>query len=198
VLTIIQQQKQCFGSKGIHQRFSDVAPGLFGHIQGGGDSLQDKSRIRDGRKFGKPHPIWVTLDHVGRRLECQSGFACSTGAGERDERGGAEQPFDLTDLPFASDKTGQLDGQVVRSGIQRFEGREVSGEVWVHDLEEMLGVPQVFEAMTAKVPEAHSRRKVRGGERLHGMRDENLASVPSGAYAGGTVHIQTNIVTGAA
>jgi hypothetical protein len=49
----------------------------------------------------------------------------------------------------------------------------------VYNLEKMLGILQILEAVTAKVPEAHSRRKVRGGERLHCMRDENLASVPN-------------------
>jgi hypothetical protein len=62
----------------------------------------------------------------------------------------------------------------------------------------MLGILQVFEAVSAEVPKAGAGRRVRGNEDFHRLRDEDLASVSSGADAGGTVHVQSNIVTGAA
>jgi hypothetical protein len=59
----------------------------------------------------------------------------------------------------------------------------------------MLGLLQVLETMRSQVPQARSRGKVRGGEDLHGLRDENLAPVPRRANAGIAMHVEANITS---
>ena len=68
----------------------------------------------------------------------------------------------------------------------------------MHDLGEMLGILQVFEAVSAEVPKAGAGRRVRGNEDFQRLRYEHLAFVPNRADTRSTVHIQANIVTGVA
>jgi hypothetical protein len=52
--------------------------------------------------------------------------------------------------------------------------------------------------MGSQVPQAHPRRKVRGSEDSHGLREENLTPVPDRADTGGAMHVQADVVTSSA
>jgi hypothetical protein len=118
MLTVIHDEQERFGPESVGQRFDHVTAGLLGHAQSGRDRLRDQRRVRDRRELREPHSVWIAFHHVGGYLEREPGLARPARTGKRDEASLTEQPFDLGDLPLAADETGQLDGQVVRMGIQ--------------------------------------------------------------------------------
>ena len=50
---------------------------------------------------------------------------------------------------------GGLDRQIVRGAVERLEGRKVSGKARNDQLEQMMGVSQIFEAMCSQVAQAY-------------------------------------------
>jgi hypothetical protein len=66
---------------------------------------------------------------------------------------------------------------VSRPTIQRCQRREVAGELWVDQLKELFGSPQILEPVGAEVQEAGTVREPVGHQGGRGARQQHLAPV---------------------
>ena len=97
---------------------------------------------------------------------------------------------DLRDLVRRPDQGGDARREVGAGAAGGDERREPRRQVRVHELEQVLGPPEVPQVVLAEVEEADAVREPLGGERPGGGRQQHLAAVPSrhdprGAVDGG-------------
>jgi hypothetical protein len=83
----------------------------------------------------------------------------------------------------------------VRSGIQRPKGREVARQVRMHQMEHVLGFQQVPQSVFAEIPQLDAHRKDTAGQLLHGLGQEDLATVAGVEEPGQPVEWRREIVT---
>jgi len=157
LLTVVQQQQYLLLTQCDLELMQQGPISLF---------LQAK-RLSNGRKnqFGishrsqrhEPCPVREALRHLGCHLQAQARFADAsrTRQGEEAHAFTQEVSLDGGHFLFSSNERSGLDGQIVRGVVERLEGRKVSGKARDDELEQTMGVSQIFEALFSQVAQAH-------------------------------------------
>ena len=76
---------------------------------------------------------------------------------------------------------------------ERAERRELRREVVAGELEELLGLGDVLEAVATEGAERHARRRLVAGDVARRLRDDDLVPVPGRADAGCDVDVQADV-----
>ena len=113
------------GSEEVCESFLEVSARLLGDIQGRSDRLGDQNRVGERGQLHEPYAIGVLLQQGSTKLERKPRFSNATCTGERYNVRAGEQPLHVRDLPFSSDETGELPGEVVGKDVKRLEEREL-------------------------------------------------------------------------
>ena len=139
--------------------------------------------------------VVIAVDHLGRHLQGQPRLPNPAGSCER------EQPDIVLEqrghrgvqFLFAPDELGGLGREIVRVGIQRAERRERLRKLRMHDLKELLGPLQIFQAVLAQVFECEALRQRLFQHDPGRVGDEDLPAMRRRTDAGRAVHVQTHI-----
>src|SRR5438132_9289443 len=96
------------------------------------------------------------LQQVRSNLQSEAGLAGSCRPGEGDERHVrlAKESRHARRFLLSADEGRGLAGEVVGEGIEGLERRELRGQAWCEQLEDVLGAEEVFEAVLAQVSKA--------------------------------------------
>jgi hypothetical protein len=119
MFTAVNEEKHVPNSQVVPQRFGQRTVRLFRDIECRGDAVGHERRIWERRQFHKPHSVRVLLQEVGCRPEGQTGFAATARARQGEQTRRAQKPYDLRDLPLASDKAAELGRKVVDFAMSR-------------------------------------------------------------------------------
>jgi hypothetical protein len=110
MLAIVQHEEKVLGLKGIDERVPNRAAGLLGDLKRTGDGPGYMGGIRYGSQLHQPDAIAVLRQHgAGHRLG-QTGLARTTGSGQRDQAGRAQQSLHLHLLTRSPNEAAQGKG----------------------------------------------------------------------------------------
>ena len=142
----------------------------------------------------QPGPVRVVLQRVRRRLQGQAGLARPSGAGQRHQPVGPQEPAHVRQLPLPAHEAGQLQGQVVGQGVQRAQGGEVAGEPRGGELEHPLGPGQVLQAVLPQVAQPRAGREGVPHQIVGGLGQHRLPPVGRGQQARAAVERRPEVV----
>jgi len=142
-------------------------------------------------------PVEVSAQFQRTRSDGEWGTAVSPKLKTNLVPSAIEKGADGRDLQLAADEARQLDRQVVRSGVERPEGREVGAKTGDLELEEALGVRQVLQPVRTQRPQRQVRGKRGFGEAAGGIRQEDLAAVRGRRDPRGAMDVQADVVVSA-
>lgn len=152
-----------------------------------GDRRRDQIRVADRLQGDEPHPVRMALRGRRRDLEREPGLAGPAGSGERQQPGALEQGGGLGDLPLAPDERGQLRRQIVRSGVERAQRREVGRQAIDDELAQALGCAEVLEPMLPEVAQGDAVGQSIAEQGTGRVADQGLAAVRDRGDAGGPI-----------
>ena len=114
-------------------------PRFLRYTQHGGHRQWHVPRIRQCREFHEPNAIGILVHDARRELQRQAGLANPAYPHERQEAGPPQQFLDFRQFAFAPNERSQLLRQVVRCRFERAQCREVSPELRMQQLVDVLG-----------------------------------------------------------
>ena len=113
MLAVIQNEEDASGLEVAHECVDEGTTWGLLDPQDGGDGLEDQSGVGKRGKLHEPHPVLEPLDGPGCHREGEAGLAGASWARKGEQAVLGEQRLDLGHLPFAPDKAGQLQRQIV-------------------------------------------------------------------------------------
>src|SRR5439155_27164547 len=119
-------------------------------------------------------------------------------SGERDEPMRAHQLGHCRQLPLATDKAGQLFGQVAGMDVDRLERGKVRWQSVDVQLRDPYRCLEVLQPMQTQIADADPRRERWLDERACRIGEQHLSAMPSRGDACGTVDVETYVAVAAA
>ena len=160
MLAVIQNDEGASGLEVAHERVDEGTTWRLLDPQDGGDGLEDQSGVGKRGKLHEPPPV-VSPDGPGCHCEGEAGFAGASGVRKGEQAVLGEQRLDLGYLPFAPDKAGQLQRQIVAGAPGSLHRLQVFlpilGWVWriLHLRNPRLLVRNVCGATGGRLPGPH-------------------------------------------
>ena len=183
-LEIVQDQQQPLFPQHAGKALGEPTA-LVPHAQHGSHRRGDECRIIQHTQVDEPHPVRKGFQHVGGGLQrhARLAHATRTGDGQEPHVIAAKKIPDAGNLILPPDERRRLHGQVVGTGGQRPERREVRRQVGVQELEDPLRPVEIAQGMLAQITQARSCRERVPSEILRGQGEEHLTAVSSGQQA---------------
>jgi hypothetical protein len=172
----------------------DGAPGDLLDPEDPGQDRGDQGRIGHRRQVHEEGAVAELRQQLGGDLEGQSGLPGAPRPGEGEEPGPVQQPPDLGQLLLPAHERGELQGKVVRPGVERPGRREVGRKPLDHEVVEVLGEGEVLQPVRPEVPEERPFRKGVLDQSPGGVRDDDLPAVGRPGDPGRPVHVDADIV----
>ena len=107
MFAVVQHDQQRSAPQLIDEGLAAAGRGTGIQPQGLGDGVRDQQRLADGGEVDEPDPVRVLMTDLLRGRQRQPGLPGAAGAGERQQPGPTDQPFDVDQFTFASDEAGQ-------------------------------------------------------------------------------------------
>lgn len=163
----------------VHQHLNSC-PGGLPQVEDGRHGLGEKGGIGDRPQLHEAYAVREILEMIRGELDRQARLAGSAGTTERHQAVPGQEAPDRRHLRFPTDEARDLDGQVVRQPLEGPQRREPRGQVRVHNLEDVLGTPEVLEAVWPQVQQLGTGREVAMHQCPRGFGDQNLTAVSGG------------------
>ena len=174
LLEVVEHEQDALLAEIAEQR---LASGLVDpqSLRRGGDN---ERRIEDRSQRHEEDAAGERLDQLGRDLERETRFSCSTRSRQRDDAciGSTDELTQLLDLSLATEERRRLSRKVRRPVVERSKRRKLREQAVDDQLVETLRLAEILEAMQAQVGEREARPAA-VEELARRLRDEHLAAV---------------------
>jgi hypothetical protein len=151
VLAVVQDQEHALRSQVIAQGIQDRASGFLVHAQRRDYRLRNQVRIEHRSQFDQPCPRGKGIEHLGGQPQGEARLARPARTGQREKPVRGQERPQVGQLPLASDEARELRGQIVGLCALRSQRRKIDRQVGCDQLEQALGVGEVFEPMLAEI-----------------------------------------------
>src|SRR5690349_13945809 len=105
-----------------------------------------------------------------------------------------QQLLDRSAFLLAPDEAGEVRRQVVGSGLQRSQRREIGWQVGCDDLKDVLGTGNIFELVDTQIAQVDAVRQLVPDQFVGGGREQDLAAVATCQQARGAVEQRADII----
>jgi hypothetical protein len=180
VLEVVQDQEHLPCQHDVLQATRHGLLSFLAEAQGRRDGGWHERRVGQGRQRDEEDAVGEVLEHLGGGLEREPGLprATRTDEGQQLSVVTPQQVDDVRHLLLSTEEGSRLAGEVLRSGVHGSEGRKVSRQVGMHQLEDVLGLQQIAQSVLAEVAQFGPRRQRAAGQLLDRLRKENLSTMP--------------------
>jgi hypothetical protein len=130
VLAVVQHEQQAAGFQVLREGLGRRAGRRVAQPDGLRDGLGDQAGLGERGQVGEPHPVGEGPLHLGGDPQHRTGLADAADAGDRDQPGGGEQPFECGPFVLPIHKAGQFRRQVSgpdHINLARCNGRTIPG-----------------------------------------------------------------------
>src|SRR6266446_7020138 len=154
-----------------------------------GKGGREEVRRRDGGERDEMDAVLVPVDPASGRLEREPRLARSARPNEREQAtiGVLQQPVDRFELRRAADERRSRQREVLHTGLDRLQQRELARQTLDVELVDVLGRAQVLEPVCAEVAYAGV------DERVSRLRKQYLAAVADGCDARASVDVDSDV-----
>ena len=162
---------------------------IDGELDRLGESRRQKIRGGDGGERDEVDAVRVAVDPTRGGLEGEPGFAGPARSHEREQAdlGVLQQPVDRFELRRAADERRSRQREVLHTGLDRLQQRELARQTLDLELVDALGRAQVLEPVCAEVAYPGV------DERVSRLRKQYLAAVADGCDARASVDVDSDV-----
>ncbi len=198
LLEIVEDEEHLPVSDRALEGLAEWLVGDLANVERRCDGRRNEPWVADGRQLDEEDTIRVSAQAFRGDLQCQARLPGAAWTGQRDEAGTFQEIADGGDLRVPADEAGELGGQVIWPGIERAKRRELVWQTVDLELEEVLRLGQVLEAVRSKAAHAHAVRQSLLDKSARRVGYDDLAAVPCGGDPRGAVDVEPDVVVAAA
>ena len=195
VLAVVEHQQRPPGADRGDDAVDQLGPRRRLHTQHLGDLVGDHVGVGDGGQLDQIGAVGKRLEQLAGGVQREAGLAGTARSGQRDQPVGRQHGPYLGLLGVPAHEARQLPRQLAsrpREGSQR---PNLVVEQRMPDLEDALGLGEVFEAVLSEVDQFDLGRKLAGQQLGGGARHEKLSTVAGRHHPGAAVHDHPEVVT---
>ena len=143
VLAVVENEQQLVFTDVGAKRLRDRSAGLFVYAQDLRGDIRNQRRISDWREVDKPDTVRIFLQHVSPDLQGQPCLAEAAHSKQGQQPCAFEQALGIGELAPPPDERRNLLWQVIRRRFERAQRREITAQLRVDELVDVLARRQV-------------------------------------------------------
>ena len=156
---------------------SAAAPGHRSRVERSGQRRSDQLALGQRRELDPPHAVREAVERVGGHLQRQARLAAAARAGQREQARRGKRLAHVVEFTLATDEARQLIGQVVGQRVERAQRLERRRHVAARRRKDLLGAPEVAQAMHAQIDQLHAIGQAIDDEIVRRARQQRLPAV---------------------